>query len=99
MKFSKYKNDTKRWDFKNFLLQTKTQSTAMGYLSSLNSTSLVNVIAKQNYGVEDIFRINDIQILSDILVIVLKDQRNRLAHNRFSSALKYYILYINTLNE
>ena len=96
MKKSKYEQDLKRWKFRYYLLETKKPSTVYGYLSSLNDTSLINILINQYYGIDDVFKIDDLNILNELLKMVLTDKRNRIAHNRFSSALNYYILFVKT---
>lgn len=94
MRTSKYANDSKRMAFREYLLTQKKTTTALGYLSSLSRESFVSEIAEHKFHVSDIFDIRDIKTLGALYQEVVKDERNRLSHSRYSAALNFYIAYM-----
>ena len=94
MRKSKYAEDSKRWAFREYLLAKIKKTTALGYMSALNTNSFVNEIVRTKYNTSDLFEISDKSILSEIYNDVLLDKRNRQGHSRYTAALAFYITFI-----
>ena len=69
--------------------------TVRGYISALDSHYLIGDVCEELFQTRNIFDITNMDDLNKVRVSILKSERNRLSHSRYSAALNSYLQFVN----